>query len=269
MNRRGMALLLVLWLLVALSSLAGVTLAGARVGNQTSRNRLALTRAGWAADGCLAILRSRYPASVAGIDSVDLGQEIWCSARVSDPGNRLNVNLASREMLVGFTGDSALADSIIGQRQFQADGETDGRRPSGPWERLAATRPRGNGGQGGSLESFTTIRGDGRINLNTAPEPVLRVVPGLGEEGARQLVTARNGRAPFRSPEEVVSVLPAAARERVMSRYAEFVAATTLSPSQLVAELEGHVGSSPLVSRATITMVPAGARLAVIRQEVE
>lgn len=277
MNRRGMALLLVLWLLVALSSLAGVTLAGARVGNQASRNRLVLTRAGWAAEGCLSIVRSRYPASIGGIDSVDLGQQVWCRVRVTDPGDFMRVAGDGGTAGRGEVGDSVIFPVVPSSRSgFQrcddppvVPSSRSGVQACDDLSVVPSSRRSVEAQNNWHFEGFTTFRGDGRINLNTAPEPVLRVVPGFGEEGARQLAIARNGRAPFRSPEEVVSVLPAVVRDRVMTRYAEFVAATTLSPTQLVAELEGHVGSGALVAHATITLVPTGTRLAVIRQEVE
>ena len=60
MNRRGFALLAVLWTLTAVTVLGGAAMVVARLGAATTRNRILLTRAGWAREACVEILSSRY-----------------------------------------------------------------------------------------------------------------------------------------------------------------------------------------------------------------
>src|SRR5690242_19582959 len=56
MNRRGFALLAVLWVLTALTALVGTGLLVARFGADTTRNRVLLARAEWAREACGEIL---------------------------------------------------------------------------------------------------------------------------------------------------------------------------------------------------------------------
>lgn len=56
MNRRGFALLGVLWAVTALAGIAAIGTSDARLGARASANRIALTRAAWAAEGCLALV---------------------------------------------------------------------------------------------------------------------------------------------------------------------------------------------------------------------
>jgi len=83
MNRRGVALLTVLWAVSVLSVLAATGLAAVRTGERTSFNRIALARGRWAAEGCLAIAQARgvsRPDSIG--DPIDLGTA-RCSWRIS------------------------------------------------------------------------------------------------------------------------------------------------------------------------------------------
>src|SRR6266540_5776489 len=72
-QREGFALLAVLWVLTALTVLAGAALAVARTGSQATRNRILLARAEWAREACGEILLGRYAqdAAVRSLDTVD------------------------------------------------------------------------------------------------------------------------------------------------------------------------------------------------------
>ena len=48
MNRRGFALLAVLWVITALTALTGAGMLVARLGSETTRNRVLFARAEWA-----------------------------------------------------------------------------------------------------------------------------------------------------------------------------------------------------------------------------
>ena len=87
MNRRGFALLAVLWTLTAVTVLAGTAITAARLGSTTTRNRVLLARAAWAREACAEILQARYAQdpSVRRLDSMDLGRGTWCSGTLEDP----------------------------------------------------------------------------------------------------------------------------------------------------------------------------------------
>src|SRR5258705_14007253 len=94
LDRQGFALLAVLWVVTALTVLAGVATAVARTGAQTTRNRILLARAGWAREACLEILLARYAQDrdVRVLGTVDLGRGTWCAARLGAMGAKLNLN---------------------------------------------------------------------------------------------------------------------------------------------------------------------------------
>src|SRR5438046_8732469 len=102
MNRRGFALLAVLWTLTAVTVLAGTAITAARLGSTTTRNRVLLARAAWAREACAEILQARYAQdpSVREVDTVDLGRGTWCTAALDDPSAKLNLNVADRATLV-------------------------------------------------------------------------------------------------------------------------------------------------------------------------
>ncbi len=254
MNRHGFALLLVLWLLVALTSLVGVSVADTRSGTLTSLNRQALTRAGWAREACLSILLARYP-TLRTLDRIDLGVGTWCRTDLDDPGRRLNLNRASREALTLLLEDPVLAARLVAARPFPAV-EAVERIPG--MDSLTERR----------LLLLATVRGAGRVNLNLAPVEVLRAVPGLGADGAAAVLGLRRGQ-PLSSIDGMLGALPTGIRGRVMAVYPAFLASVTLEANPVIATLEGHASTRDLVARETVTLVPAGSRLAVIRREVE
>jgi type II secretory pathway component PulK len=118
------------------------------------------------------------------------------------------------------------------------------------------------------LVGMLTTRGGGQINLNAAPLEVLRALPGFSEEAVRALM-ARRGLRPLQSLDELLGALTPGGRETLLKAYADLVRTTTVAPAQLVAVVEGGVATTPIVSRATLTLVPVPEQLAVIRREVE
>ena len=256
-RRRGSALLLVLWLLVLLAGVVALGLGGARTGTGAARNRLALLRAGWAREACLEILRARARGlpedsllpRMLRVDSVDLGQGIWCEATVEDPGERLQLNRAAERALAVLFGDSAVAGAVVAGRPWPAV------------EALPAPLAR--------WAAWLTVRGVGLVNLNAAPREVLATLPGVGPDGAAALAASRAPGRPLRSIDEAIAALPEASRVRVLARYDQFAAAITFRPSELVVIASGHAGGGGLATAVTATLVPAGGRLAVIRREAE
>ncbi len=261
MTRRGFALLAVLWVLTALTALAGLGMIVARLGNETTRNRVLLARAEWAREACGEILQARFAAnpSIRETGSIDLGRATWCRASLDDPAARLNLNTADRDALVRLFAAIAIptvvAESVIA---VQRRGTIyDLQQVPGLDASLVAR-----------LAPFVTTRGAGVINVDAAPPQVLRLLPGITEE-AVFVLTARRATRSIRSADELAGALSRSSRTLFLNSYAEFVRATVFEPPQLIATVEGGVRGTPIVARATLTMVPVPGRLAVIRRETE
>jgi hypothetical protein len=261
MNRRGFALLAVLWVLTALTALTGAGLLVARIGSETTRNRILLGRAEWAREACGEILSARFAVdpAIRHLEPIDLGRGTWCRASLDDPASRLNLNTANRETLAGLFKalrvPQAWADSIIVRR---TQGTLyDLMQVSGLDSAVAAR-----------LTAFVTVRGTGVVNVNAAPPEVLRTLPGMTEEGVF-LLTSRRALRPVHSADELAGLLSRSARTVFLSSYAEFVRAAVFDPPQLIATVEGGVRGTPIVAHAILTMVPVPGRLAVIRRETE
>ncbi len=50
-----------------------------------------------------------------------------------------------------------------------------------------------------AVAPYVTVHGDGAVNVNSAPEPVLASIPALGEAGARTLIQRRESGERFAS----------------------------------------------------------------------
>jgi general secretion pathway protein K len=285
MSRRGFVLLTVLWAVTLAGAVIGVAVAATRLAVAASDNRITLTRAAWARDGCAQILlaRSAQDSSFRGLDTVDLGRGTWCRATLEDPGANLNVNLAESDLLRLLLANDSLADALLDWRDAddlarllgaEADWYRARSRPvprNGP---LADIRElslvRGfDSARVARFERLLTTRGTGQVNLGAAPAEVLAVLPGMTAELLR-LVTERRaaGRLPLK-PEELVGALSSEARRALLARYQDFARVASYGPTQLVATVEGGIRGRAPTARETLTLVPAPGRLAVVRREVE
>lgn len=261
MSRSGFALFTVLWVLTALTALTGTGLIVARLGHETTRNRLLLGRGEWARDACAEILQARAAANpaVRQTGTIDLGRGTWCRASLEDPGAKLNVNTSDRDVLARLFRRSgiavALAESVW----------TTARR--GPIHDLRQV-PGMDSSVADRLAPFVTTRGTGAVNIDVAPMEVLLLLPGMSDEAALMLITRREAR-PVASADELAGLLSPSSRAVLLNSYPEFVRATVFEPQQLIATVEGGVRGTPIVARATIIMVPTAGRLAVVRRETE
>lgn len=261
MTRRGFAVIGVVWLLVVLIA-AGLTVnASVRVGLTRSRNRLLLTRAEWAREACTAVLLGRHrrlaatgatsPSKAVG-DTIELGRGTWCMVQEDDPASRISLNQADSVVLARLLGDSILVGRILRSRPLESVDQIGASLDS-------------NSRAGTTLMRFTTVRGTGRVNLNSAPREVLQATTGLSSGAIDQILLDRRG-----------GRLIADLGEIGMGRIAgspgglhEAQARVTLEPDQLVAEVVGGVRGSPLRARVLLTLAPMPDRLAVLRQESE
>lgn len=280
MNRRGVALLAVLWVVTALASLAGVSMAVARIGGRTSRNRLLLSRAGWAREGCAEILLARYSADagVVALDTVDLGRGTWCRATVTDPAAALNINLATPDALLPVLRRPALVDAVLDWRDPDDIARPDGAEAA--WYRERGRAPPRNGpladvAELGLVRGFddsvlTRVRpllttdGDGRINPTLAAPDVIAGLPGVGAAVAIQQPSSVK---PPRNLGDWLARVPASSRPAMLAQYRALLAATTFVPAALAVTVDGGVRGTRIVASATLTVVPVANRVAVIRRE--
>jgi type II secretory pathway component PulK len=131
-RERGFALLAVLWLVTALAGLAAGGVAAARAGSAVTMNRVALARARWAAEGCLAVhlwrldsvLLARQPLQAGAADTLYFANQSRCWSLAVDPGAepeddtaRVNLNAAPAAVLAGLPGFTEEAVGVVLERR--------------------------------------------------------------------------------------------------------------------------------------------------------
>ena len=248
-DRRGVALMLVLWLIVVLGTIAvGVAAVGRGEGNVV-RNVRTRAAARYAAESGViaaqvrleqllrgavtprerALVFRRLDAELAELKDQSLGDAVRFQAVAVDLNARIDLNGADAPMLLGlfrqFVGEreaGALVDALedwkdpddlVRPRGAEAaDYARAGspfRPPNRPLQRLdELTRIMGfTEALADRLAPYVTVQGDGRVDINTAPEPVLSALPGIGAAGAKVLVAARERGDVFESPTAVWTVM--------------------------------------------------------------
>ena len=108
---------------------------------------------------------------------------------------------------------------------------------------------------------------DAPVDVNSAPEAVLRVLPGLGAEGARVVLRERAWGRRIVSLDGLIGVLPAELQGRVESRYGELVVQLAFAPPAWVVTSQGIVGGRtvPIVSERWVRV---NDRVAVVQREI-
>lgn len=246
MNRRGFALLSILWLITALSAVVGFALATTSLGQRTTLNRVALTRGRWAAEACLSVVQARWAQRrLSDTATIDLGRGTRCRWLTADPTTRINVNVADRKVLERVTPD---ADLIIARRRIQ------------PIPDLEAIP-----GLDGSL---VTVDGPGTVNLAAAPREVLVALPGIMPEAVERLLARRATGRPVASLDELAGLLSPSARGVLMENYADLARLGTFATPQLRVMLEGYVDGERPRATIEVIVVPLPERLAVIRRRM-
>lgn len=134
-RERGFALLAVLWLVAALAALGMAGTAAARVAGAVTMNRVALARARWAAEGCLAtarvlldsVVRANRP--LAGFDGDTLyfatGARCWSRVVEHDEDGRVNLNTALASALAVLPGFGEEAVQVVLERRAFGERITD------------------------------------------------------------------------------------------------------------------------------------------------
>jgi type II secretory pathway component PulK len=241
-DRRGFALLAVLWVTVALATLSAGAAAHARLGQDGTTGRIAWLRTRWAAEACLAAARSTMEAALrAGgpfapppADTIVFGNGVGCTAEALDPSTRLHADSASSARLV-------LLDSVL-----RAE------------ERDPAIH----------RDAFLTHDGDGRVNLNAAPREVLATLPGFGAEAVSVLDAERGWGRPFRDIDAFAARLSPGARARIEEHLPDLLSLVTFQPTSLVLRGYGWQVGGRTGAVVEEVVVPAGTRIATVQRRV-
>jgi hypothetical protein len=119
------------------------------------------------------------------------------------------------------------------------------------------------------LRDVVTTRGSGVLNLNSAPPRAIGALLDLPAAVVALIVRQRAGSAHILNLDQLISLTPPNYRAAIMSRYQDLMQQVVFSPLELVVQVTGGVGQSPLIARAALTIVPVSGRVAVIRREIE
>jgi type II secretory pathway component PulK len=284
-KEHGFVLLTVLWVIALLGSAMAAGLWVARDMIASSENRILLTRAEWARDACEEILHRHNPVGAlqTALDTVDLGNGLWCEAESADPRARLSLNHATPAQLRTLIADDSLVAALLDWRDPDDEPHPGGAEVQ--WYR-EAERPLPRNGPFGAVQELALVRGwdeatvgrfealltvesDGMLNLNASPAVLLRLVPGLTTEAIGLILTRRADRRPIQTSDEFLSLLSSPSRTELMAHYQEFSRLTAWKAFWLEVTITGGVGRRRPVAQSNLRMLAAEGRLVVLRREAE
>lgn len=280
-DERGVALMLVLWVIVVLGGIAAGVAAWAHQSLDVARTTRTRAVARSAAESGVIAAKARLeelyaesgtPEARAGAfarfdeEVTRAGQRAFGEARyqiaVVDLGSRIDLNQAGAPILV------PLFRQVVGEREALRlvaaleDWKDRDRRPrpggaeapqyaaagspftppNAPMLRLdELTRVRGfTDSIADLLAPYVTVLGSGRVNLNTAPRPVLAALPELGPSGADAVIAARGGGRLLASAEDVRALFA----DRGLTTVLSMRSRTTIADRVLVISRGWQDGSS-------------------------
>jgi general secretion pathway protein K len=246
-ERRGVALMLVLWLIVVVSAIAAAATAAARTDAGVVINVRARAAARYAAESGILLASARLDSllratsredmpflstdldgHLADLRNVELGQARFGIA-VEDLSARLDLNEASEEVLTNlfaqFTGAREARLAVLSMVDWSDAGELGGlqgaeadayvragsrfRPTHRPIRRVEELGRMLHVGDSllWRVAPYVTVQGGRTININAAPETVLATIPGLTKEGARTLIDRRRAGEVFTSVNSLSELL--------------------------------------------------------------
>ncbi len=295
-NRRGFALLTVLWVVTAASLLALAAGVAARESIGSAANRAALHTAGWHAEDCAERARLVIEHALRGPDlqawiraddvihDAPLLRERQCTVFLEPAGARLDVNEVSadlaRALLLRRTQSPQLADSLVSALLDWRDAD-DVPREAGAERAWYAARGR-TGPRNGPiadvrevrhirgfeslswLDSIFTVE-PGRLLLTRAPLEVLAALPGMSDELVMIISRARERQAAVDLLSSAAELSPWA-RERLMRHYAELAPLIAAEPEAWVLRSYGRSRGSAVLAVLELRLVRAQTRAAIVRR---
>ncbi|HEV2146395.1 MAG TPA: helix-hairpin-helix domain-containing protein [Longimicrobiaceae bacterium] len=305
-DRRGFALIAILWVLLLVSALALDFQTVVQGDRRLAVSARADARGRWAA-------RAGLARGVAALDellasdtaTVALGSTRFAVlpplsfelegvegvVTVVDARSRVHLNLAGPEELtalfegIGYSGPDAatLTDQILDWR------DADGLRRLRGAERAeyAALGPRPGPGNAPFLEleelqrvsavspavyqriaPYLTVAGDGRINLNNASAAALRTLPGIDGVLAEKIVEMRE-RAPFQHPFDLLARLPGPLRRPLQEAFPRFTERAAFGPREVEVVVVAAPAGAPLRSELRAVATLAGGRALSVKRVEE
>jgi general secretion pathway protein K len=301
-DKRGFALLAVLWVIVGLAGLAlGVSLS-ARNAIASAHNRADITRATWRARGCTERARAaigellvappeRDRRGLSGWSTLDVAipasplvTSARCDVRLHVTGNRIDINHADAETLGAALRVLGLAaprsDSMVDALLDWRDAD-EVPRPLGAergWY-VAHARFAPRDGAFEDVRELARVRGFegvpgldsifgvemGRVALAHAPLAVIAALPGLSGEATARIAEERARGESLGDLTALAAQLSPEARRFMLSRYADLVHAATVEPDAWIVESRATVGSPAVTVVVQLKLVRAGDRAAIVR----
>jgi hypothetical protein len=295
--RRAFALLTVLWVMLSASllALAGALESKGAVG--TAGNRIAGTRASWAANACMERVLGAVDLELAAayreggllrawrnIGNLPLALNATeCDVRLEPAGARLDVNAADSAVLLmlfrvlDLDNPEALVDRLLDWRD-----DDDHPRLSGAEFEWYVARSR-VGPRNGPLADiaelrrvagFDSIAGlgayfgvePGRIYLGSAPTPVLASVPGFTAEVIARIEFERGAGRAIPEVHVLAATVSPSASDSLMANFPRITALTTNVPDAWILRVSATSGSPPLTVAADARLTLGNGRAVVTRR---
>ena len=297
-NRRGFALIAILWLLAAMAVLGLDDTVTTRDALATAQNRMNITRATWHAEACGDVVRATADdalgdtlvSAAAAWDTLDrslasIGAELSeCAVSARAAGDRLNVNEADADALIAaFTADGvpeenadSLADALLDWR----DADTVP-RPRGAeigWYRAAGRVAPSNSpfqDEGEihlvrgfeNADSLIALLGvePGKIVLDRAPLAVIASLPGMTPEAVARIAELRWRGEPIGDVSALGASLSEDARAKLVAAYPELVRMIATEPDAWIVRITATSGKPAVSVVEELRLVRAARRAGVTR----
>ena len=299
MNRRGFALLTVLWVMVAATLLALGLTRTARADVDASRNRADAERAAWIAFGCVERVRAATDELLGAARSPQDAGRVWrdldrlldhsamdgCDVLVEAAGARLDVNAASEEELTKLIRAAGVVEATtLVHRILDWRDPDDMPRDAGAeydWYQARGARLPRNGplasaaelrliaGMEGTtyLDSLLSVE-PGRVALNSAPLEVLAALPGFTREAVERVALDRWAGKPLMDLQILAASLPRAGGDSIAIRFQELAPRVTVEPDAWILTAHGRAGGPPLLMVDEARIVRDGRRHIVTRRRM-
>jgi general secretion pathway protein K len=297
-DRRGFALIAILWLLVAMAALGLDDSVTTRDALATAQNRMNATRATWHAEECGEVVRAMTDdalgdtliAASAAWDTLDRSltglstalPECTISARAA--GDRLDVNEADGDALtaafaasgVGEETADSLADALLDWRD--ADSIPRPRGAEIGWYRAAGRIAPANhafesvgqirlvrGFEG--ADSLIALLGvePGKIVLDRAPLAVIASLPGMSPEAVARIAELRWRREPVGDISALGASLSQDARARLSAAYPQLTRLIASEPDAWIIRIIAGSGQPAVNVTEELRLVRAARRAGVTR----
>jgi len=294
--RRGFALLVVLWTLVGAALLLALLDSQGRDGLALARNRAALTRSRWVAEGCKARVRAELDSRLGDRENRlqlwhDLDAsiapalaELPCIARLRSSGMRRDVNAldnAALHRLLDAAGMSAAgADSIAGAILDWRDADQTPRDGGAEraWYRTARM-PTPRDGDVRSREELALVRGlaahpevlvllgvePERLMLDRAPMPVVASLPGMTGETLHRLAELREAHADLSTLGVLTVGISQASRATFMEHSVELAGLISSQPDAWYLTVDRAESADLPAVHVEVRLVLAGGTVAIGR----